>query len=117
MRCARFLDWSGELEIGHIEAKDIGITLKGLEKKDQMKHYLNALGNLIFTDHLEFRWYVDGELRLSAAIATFDKQKKIKPDRAKHRGYWECEKYAKDKECENLHNWDGNSQHDGTSHS
>jgi predicted helicase len=74
--------WIGQgmLEIGHIEAKDIGVSLKGFEKKDQMKRYLNALGNLIFTDHLEFRWYVDGELRLSAAIATFDKQKKIKAD-------------------------------------
>jgi len=70
----------GMLEIGHVEAKDIGITLKGLDKKDQMKRYLNALGNLIFTDHLEFRWYVDGELRLAASIATFDKQKKIKAD-------------------------------------
>lgn len=75
-----FLISQGMLEIGHVEAKDIGITLKGLEKKDQMKRYLNALGNLIFTDHLEFRWYVDGELRLSAAIATFDRQKKIKAD-------------------------------------
>jgi hypothetical protein len=64
----------------HLEAKDIGIALKGLEKKDQMKRYFNALGNLILTDHLEFRWYVGGELRLSAAIATFDKQKKIKAD-------------------------------------
>ena len=70
----------GALEIGHLEAKDIGISLKGLEKKDQMKRYFNALGNLILTDHLEFRWYVDGELRLAASIATFDKQKKIKPD-------------------------------------
>ncbi|MFN9227503.1 MAG: DNA methyltransferase, partial [Pseudanabaena sp.] len=70
----------GALEVGHLEAKDIGISLKGLEKKDQMKRYFNALGNLILTDHLEFRWYVDGELRLAASIATFDKQKKIKPD-------------------------------------
>jgi predicted helicase len=74
--------WIGQgmLEIGHIEAKDIGVSLKGLDKKDQMKRYLNALGNLIFTDHLEFRWYVDGELRLAASIAAFDKQKKIKAD-------------------------------------
>jgi len=70
----------GALEVGHLEAKDIGIALKGLEKKDQMKRYFNGLGNLILTDHLEFRWYVDGELRLSAAVATFDKQKKIKAD-------------------------------------
>ncbi|GBO56193.1 adenine specific DNA methyltransferase [Pseudanabaena sp. lw0831] len=70
----------GALEIGHLEAKDIGISLKSLEKKNQMQRYFNALGNLILTDHLEFRWYVGGELRLSAAVATFDKQKKIKAD-------------------------------------
>jgi predicted helicase len=70
----------GALEIGHLEAKDIGISLKSLEKKNQMQRYFNALGNLILTDHLEFRWYVGGELRLSASIATFDKQKKIKPE-------------------------------------
>ena len=70
----------GALEVGHLEAKDIGISLKSLEKKNQMQRYFNALGNLILTDHLEFRWYVGGELRLSAAVATFDKQKKIKPD-------------------------------------
>jgi predicted helicase len=70
----------GALEIGHLEAKDIGISLKSLEKKNQMQRYFNALGNLILTDHLEFRWYVGGELRLAASIATFDKQKKIKAD-------------------------------------
>ena len=28
-----------------------------------MKRYLSALSNLILTDYLEFRWYVDGEGR------------------------------------------------------
>ncbi len=50
----------GALEVGHLEAKDIGISLKSLEKKNQMQRYFNALGNLILTDHLEFRWYVGG---------------------------------------------------------
>ena len=75
-----FLISQGALEIGHIEAKDIGIPLKGVEKTGQMKRYFHALGNLILTDYLEFRWYVEGELRLSASIATLDKQKKIKAD-------------------------------------
>ena len=70
----------GALEVGHLEAKDVGISLKSLEKKNQMQRYFNGLGNLILTDHLEFRWYVGGELRLAAAVATFDKQKKIKAD-------------------------------------
>lgn len=75
-----FLISQGALEIGHLEAKDIGISLKSLEKKNQMQRYFNALANLILTNHLEFRWYVAGELRLVASIATLDRQKKIKPD-------------------------------------
>ncbi len=75
-----FLISQGLLEIGHLEAKDIGISLKTLEKKNQMQRYFNALGNLILTNHLEFRWYVDGELQEVASIATLNRQKKIKPD-------------------------------------
>ena len=35
------------------------------EKSEQLKRYLRGLSgrkNLILTDHLEFRWYVDGIL-------------------------------------------------------
>ncbi|MFM7438304.1 MAG: DNA methyltransferase, partial [Snowella sp.] len=61
-------------ELGYIEAKDIGVELKKEEKSNQMKRYLGALGNLIFTDYLEFRWYVGGEFRSSASLGTFDKK-------------------------------------------
>ena len=70
----------GMVEIGHLEAKDIGTSLKKIENTPQIKRYLQALGNLIITDHLEFRWYVSGELRLSAAVASLNQKKQIKPD-------------------------------------
>ncbi|GBL15116.1 hypothetical protein MTo_02426 [Microcystis aeruginosa NIES-1211] len=70
----------GIVEIGHLEAKDIGTSLKKVENTPQIKRYLQALGNLIITDHLEFRWYVSGELRLSAAVASLNQKKQIKPD-------------------------------------
>ncbi|MDM3845220.1 MAG: N-6 DNA methylase [Aphanizomenon gracile PMC638.10] len=75
-----FVVKNGVLEIGHIEAKDIGVSLKKVEKTAQMGRYFQALGNLILTDYLEFRWYVQGELKLSASLGTIDKNKKIKVD-------------------------------------
>jgi predicted helicase len=67
-------------ELGYIEAKDIGVSLKKEEKSNQMKRYLGALGNLIFTDYLEFRWYVSGEFRSSASLGSFDKKGSFKAD-------------------------------------
>ncbi|MFN9617713.1 MAG: N-6 DNA methylase, partial [Dolichospermum sp.] len=75
-----FVIKNGVLDVGHIEAKDIGVSLKKAEKTAQMGRYFQALGNLILTDYLEFRWYVQGELKLSAALGTIDKNKKIKVD-------------------------------------
>jgi predicted helicase len=53
----------GPLTIGYIEAKDISKPLDEVERSEQMKRYLAALPNLILTDYLEFRWYVDGQRR------------------------------------------------------
>ncbi|MGD9874872.1 MAG: type ISP restriction/modification enzyme [Kiritimatiellia bacterium] len=55
-----------DLTLGYIEAKDIGISLNDVEKSAQLKRYLPALENLILTDYLEFRWYVNGEFRQTA---------------------------------------------------
>jgi predicted helicase len=77
-----FLIKQGELEIGHIEAKDIGISLSKVVATEQLNRYFHALNNLIVTDHLEFRWYVDGELRLTACLATIDKKKKLVANQA-----------------------------------
>jgi len=55
-----FVIRKGATTIGYIEAKDIGISLDVIEKSDQLKRYRGSLTNLILTDYLEFRWYVDG---------------------------------------------------------
>jgi len=58
----------GDLKVGHVEAKDIGAALNMAENFDQLKRYRLALENLILTDYLEFRWYVDGGLRRSVVV-------------------------------------------------
>ncbi len=53
----------GPVTLGYIEAKDVGKPLDEIERSEQLKRYLPALPNLILTDYLEFRWYVDGHRR------------------------------------------------------
>ena len=50
-----------KLEVGYIEAKDVGIDLSKTEKTDQLGRYLESLENLVLTDYLEFRFYLRGE--------------------------------------------------------
>ena len=57
------------IEIGHIEAKDIGKDLKNKTYKEQFTRYKNGLENLIITDYMEFDFYKDGELYTSIRIA------------------------------------------------
>ncbi len=76
-----FVIRKGSTTIGYIEAKDIGKSLDETEKTDQLKRYLNSLTNLILTDYLEFRWYMDGEKRLSARLGTPTKDGKIKREK------------------------------------
>lgn len=58
-----------DIPLGFVEAKDIGVSLDDTEKSEQLKRYRDGLANLILTDYLEFRWYVSGELRLTARLA------------------------------------------------
>src|ERR1017187_7728266 len=51
------------LLIGNVEAKDIGVSLNEAKKSDQLKRYLPALSNLLLTDYLDFRWFVNGAER------------------------------------------------------
>ncbi len=61
---------SGPRTIGWIEAKDIGVSLDEVERSDQLKNrYIPNLPNLVLTDYLEFRWYVDGKPRMRARLA------------------------------------------------
>lgn len=69
----------GLLTIGYAEAKDTNVDLVAVEKDarraelrtangKQLKRYWLALPNLLFTNYLDFRWYVDGELRFAACL-------------------------------------------------
>ena len=58
----------GNIPIGIVEAKDIGNSLNRTEKTQQIKRY-QAHGNLILTNYLEFRWYVNGERIETVRIA------------------------------------------------
>ena len=64
--------------LGYIEAKDIDEPLTRVEKGEQMGRYLPSLGNLILTDYLEFRWYVGGEHRLTARLASVGLSNKLR---------------------------------------
>ena len=71
------------LTVGYVEAKDIGVSLDAIERdsnrKDpstpngrQFKRYRESLPNLLLTDYVEFRWYVDGQRRAVARLADVD---------------------------------------------
>ncbi len=72
-----FIVTRGSATTGYVEAKDIGRSLDETEKTEQLKRYLPSLSNLILTDYLEFRWYVNGERRLSARLGTLTAESKI----------------------------------------
>jgi hypothetical protein len=57
-----------KVPLGYVETKDIGESLDRIEKSDQLKRYLKALNNLILTDYLEFRWYVNGEKEANSSF-------------------------------------------------
>jgi hypothetical protein len=58
-----------ELVLGFIEAKDVDVSLDQAQKSEQLRRYLPAFSNLLLTDYLEFRWFVDGKERDRARIA------------------------------------------------
>ena len=69
----------GDLILGHIEAKDLGASLDDAEKSEQIKErYLKALPNLILTNFLEFRWYVNGEHRNTMRLGEVADHRKLK---------------------------------------
>ncbi len=77
-----FVVSKGSATIGYVEAKDVGKSLDEAEKSEQLQRYLGSLTNLILTDYLEFRWYVDGECRLKAHLGTPARDGKIRRDKA-----------------------------------
>ncbi|NIM07417.1 MAG: N-6 DNA methylase, partial [Armatimonadetes bacterium] len=77
----------GPLTVGYVEAKDLEKPLDKIEKDalrsspstvdgEQLKRYLR-LDNLLFTNFLDFRWYVDGERRGVVSLAVVDSDGKL----------------------------------------
>lgn len=73
-----FIVARGTVPLGYVEAKDIGIDLGKTEKSEQLARYRESLGNLVLTDYLEFRWFLDGDLRLTASLPMPDKNGRIR---------------------------------------
>lgn len=61
------------ITIGYIEAKDVNVSLDKVARNEQMRRYLNAFPNLLLTNYLDFRWYVDGETKDEARLTTLTK--------------------------------------------
>jgi predicted helicase len=83
-----FIIQQGNTPIGHVEAKDIGIPMASVitdseretprtDNGKQLKRYRAALPNLLYTDGLEWYWFVGGESRQDEPlrVANWDKKK------------------------------------------
>lgn len=57
------------IPIGYIEAKDVYINLDDIEHSEQLIRYRSSLENLLLTNYLEFRFFVNGEKVNTIAIA------------------------------------------------
>ena len=71
VRCGSpdFVITRAQTPLGYVEAKDVGVNLDDAERTEQLRRYLDGLGNFILTDYLEFRWYEGGESRMAARLA------------------------------------------------
>jgi hypothetical protein len=74
-----FIVEKGKVPLGYVETKVLGVDLDKVEKSEQMKRYLKALHNLILTDYLEFRWYVNGERKMVMRVADVEKNGRFSP--------------------------------------
>ncbi len=79
-----FIVQRGGIVVGHIEAKDLGISLDKLtdSNKAQQARYLNALPNLIYTNCLDWQFFRDGKLITKVSIGQIDNG--IQPDSAQY---------------------------------
>ena len=60
------------IPIGYIEAKDIDKNLDIIVKSVQLNRYRGSLNNLILTNYLEFRYFVDGEKVYTIKVADIE---------------------------------------------
>ena len=77
-----FIVCKGDIVIGHVEAKDLHIGIRGMKdsNKNQQDRYRAALPNLIYTNGLDWDFYRDGDLVESVTIASFVTGIQPKPD-------------------------------------
>ena len=68
----------GPVPLGYLETKDVGKNLEEEERSAQLKRYRAALPNLILTDYLEFRWYVNGERRAVVSLGHVERDGRVK---------------------------------------
>ena len=64
-----FIVHNNGVPVGHVECKNIGVDLDEVEQSAQLLRYRDALPNLILTDYVEFRWYVNGERQAVVNLA------------------------------------------------
>jgi predicted helicase len=64
--------------IGYVEAKDLDASLDDVERSPQLKRYRDSLANLILTDYLEFRWYVEGDERARGRLGVVTREGKVR---------------------------------------
>lgn len=77
-----FIVQKGDIVIGHVEAKDLHIGLRGMKdaNQKQQERYKAALPNLIYTNAIDWDFYRDGELVASVTIADLVMGIQPKPD-------------------------------------
>ncbi len=69
-----------DIPLGYIEAKDLDKSLDDKAHHAQLRRYVEALDNLIFTNYLEFRFYQGGEMEPVDTVAIAElRGGKIKP--------------------------------------
>lgn len=78
-----FIISKGDIVIGHVEAKDLHIGLRGMKdaNKHQQERYKAALPNLIYTNCLDWDFYRNGELVASITIADLVMGVQERPER------------------------------------
>jgi predicted helicase len=82
-------DAATALTIGYVECKNIGISLDEAAKSEQLTRYRENLPNLLLTDYLELRWFVEGQERCRARFGYVDSTGKIVSDSAGRRAAWQ----------------------------
>jgi predicted helicase len=68
-----FIIQKKQAPIGYIECKDVKWALDPTEKTEQVKRYLTSLNNFILTNNLEFRYYAQGERKMTVPVAWIEK--------------------------------------------